>query len=87
MSLNASTEDLYQELARPNLACENVLDEVKDFIKKSVEAGIQTTASVVDGYKDYDIDVKACENIALEAAQPLESENGLKADIKKSRNG
>ena len=67
VSLNASTEELYKELAQPNLVCDNVLDEVKDFIKKSVEAGIPTTASVVDGYKDYDINVKDCEKIALEA--------------------
>lgn len=67
VSLNASTEELYKELAQPNLACDNVLDEVKDFIKRSVEAGISTTASVVDGYKDYDINIKDCEKIALEA--------------------
>lgn len=67
VSLNASTEELYKELAQPNLVCDNVLDEVKDFIKKSVEAGILTTASVVDGYKDYKIDLKECENIAIEA--------------------
>lgn len=67
VSLNASTEELYRELTHPNLACENVLEEVKDFIKKSVEAGIETTASVVSGYKDYDIDIKECEKIALEA--------------------
>lgn len=67
VSLNAPDEELYRELAQPNLACENILDEVKDFIKKSVEAGIETTASVVSGYKDYDINVKECEKIALEA--------------------
>lgn len=64
ISLNAPTEELYKELAQPNLVCENVLDEVKDFIKKSVEAGIDTTASVVEGYKNYDINVKECEKIA-----------------------
>lgn len=64
VSLNAAEEELYRELAQPNLACENVLDEVQDFIKKSVEAGIETTASVVSGYKDYDINVEKCEKIA-----------------------
>lgn len=67
VSLNASDEELYRELTQPNLACENVLEEVKDFIRKSVEAGIETTASVVSGYKDYDINIKECERIALEA--------------------
>lgn len=64
VSLNASTEELYTELTQPNLACEDAFAQVQDFIKKSVEAGIPTTASVVSGYKDYDIDVTACEKIA-----------------------
>lgn len=64
VSLNASTEELYKELTQPNLACQNVLAEVKDFIKKSVDAGIDTTASVVSGYKNYDVDLTECENIA-----------------------
>lgn len=64
VSLNASTEEVYRELAQPNLICENVLDEVKDFIRKSVEAGIPTTASVVHGYKNYDIGLEKCEKIA-----------------------
>lgn len=67
VSLNASTEELYKELAQPNLVCDNVLCEVKDFIKKSVDAGINTTASVVDGYKDYKIDLNECEKIAIES--------------------
>lgn len=67
VSLNASDEELYKELTQPNIVCENILDEVKDFIKKSVEAGIETTASVVSGYKDYDINLQACEKIATDA--------------------
>jgi len=64
VSLNASTEELYRELTQPNLVCENILEEVQNFIKKSAEAGIDTTASVVSGYKNYDIDVNACEKMA-----------------------
>lgn len=66
VSLNAPTEELYRELTQPNLVCENILEEVKDFIKKSVEGGIDTTASVVSGYKGYDIDLKECEKITLD---------------------
>lgn len=66
VSLNASTEELYKELTQPNLVCVNVLDEVKDFIKKSVESGIPTTASVVNGYKNYNVDLKECEKISKE---------------------
>lgn len=64
VSLNACSEELYREIAQPNLACENILDEVQDFIKKSVDAGISTVASVVSGYKDYDLDIKECERIS-----------------------
>lgn len=66
VSLNASTEETYKEMAQPNLVCTNVLEEVKDFIKKSVEAGIETTASIVTGYKDYDVDVRECEKITTD---------------------
>lgn len=64
VSLNASTEEIYCELTQPKVVCQNVLAEVKDFIQKSVDAGIPTTASVVSGYKDYDIGLDECEKIA-----------------------
>lgn len=64
VSLNASSESLYKELSQPNLVKENVLEEVKDFIKKCVDSGISTTASVVSGYKNYDVDIEACEKLA-----------------------
>lgn len=64
VSLNASTEELYKELTQPNLACNNALEEVKDFIRKSVDAGIDTTASVVSGFENYNINIDACREIA-----------------------
>lgn len=64
VSLNAPNEALYKEITQPNLVCENILAEVKDFIKKSVDAGIETTASVVQGYENYDIQLQECEKIA-----------------------
>lgn len=66
VSLNASDEKMYNQLTQPNIACNNTLAEVKDFIKKSVDAGISTTASVVSGYKGYDVDLKECEKIAAD---------------------
>jgi len=66
VSLNASNEELYKELASPNIKCEYPLEEVKDFIKKCSEAGIFTVASVVSGYKDYKIDLEECEKISNE---------------------
>lgn len=64
VSLNASTKEQYEELAQPKAPCANPFEEVKDFIKKSAEAGIETTATVVNGYKNYKINLKACEKIA-----------------------
>lgn len=64
VSLNASTEELYKELTQPTLVCANILEEVKDFTRKSVEAGIETTMSVVSGYEDYDVNLNECEKIA-----------------------
>lgn len=67
VSLNASTEALYKELSQPNIVCETPLAEVEDFIKKSVEAGIKTVASVVDGYQDYKIDLEECERMVKDS--------------------
>ena len=64
ISLNAENEDLYRELSQPAIKTETPLKEVEDFIKKSVEEGFATTASVVTGYKNYKVDVKKCEQIA-----------------------
>ncbi|MBR1753543.1 TatD family nuclease-associated radical SAM protein [bacterium] len=64
VSLNAQNEDLYKEISQPNIKTETPLKEVEDFIKKSVDAGFDTTASVVTGYKNYDVDVEKCETIA-----------------------
>ena len=64
VSLNAQNEELYKELSQPNIKCETPLAEVEDFIRKSVEEGFNTTASVVTNYKDYNVDVEKCENIA-----------------------
>lgn len=78
VSLNAPDEELYKELTQPNIVCDNVLEEVKDFIKKSVEAGIDTTASVVSGYKDYDINLQECEKIARDAGAKFRVREWLK---------
>ena len=62
ISLNASNAQEYDELSQPNI--ENAYDEVKDFIKNCAEAGISTTASVVENYKGKHLDLKKCEEIA-----------------------
>lgn len=64
VSLNASTEDMYKALSKPTLKTEEPLEVVKDFIKSSVESGIITYTSVVNGYKDYKLNLEECEKIS-----------------------
>lgn len=62
VSLNASNSEEYDELSQPKF--ENAYEEVKKFIKCSADAGIETVASIVDGYKGRRLDVKKCREIA-----------------------
>lgn len=64
ISLNASTEEEYNELSQPNI--QGAYDAVKDFIKSCTEAGISTTASVVENYKGRHLDLETCEKIATD---------------------
>lgn len=69
VSLNAPTPEQYNELSQPKFS--NAYDEVLDFIKKSSQAGIETTASVVEGYKGLNLDLETCKKIAAEHGAPL----------------
>lgn len=62
VSLNASNSEEYDELSQPKF--ENAYEEVKKFIKSSADAGIETVASIVDGYKGRRLDVEKCREIA-----------------------
>ena len=62
VSLNASNSEEYDELSQPKF--ENAYEEVKKFIKCSADAGIETVASIVDGYKGRRLDVEKCREIA-----------------------
>ena len=62
VSLNASNSEEYDELSQPKF--ENAYEEVKKFIKCSADAGIETVASIVDGYKGRRLDVDKCREIA-----------------------
>lgn len=61
VSLNASNSEEYDELSQPKF--ENAYEEVKKFIKCSADAGIETVASIVDGYKGRRLDVEKCREI------------------------
>ena len=64
VSLNAQNAKLYEELSQPNLDAKRSYEAMLDFAKSCVANGIDTTMSVVTGYKDYKVDVKQCEKIA-----------------------
>lgn len=61
VSLNGENEEEYERISKPNL--KNTYSAVKDFISECVKAGIDTTATVVSGYKGYEVDVQKCEEI------------------------
>jgi len=65
ISLNAQNEDLYNKISKPSF--DDAYQSMLDFAKLCVEAGIDTTLSVVSGYKTdlYPVDVMACKEIAL----------------------
>ena len=60
ISFNGEDKKIYDELSRPKI--ENAYEGMKEFIKECVKAGIQTTATIVTGYKNYKVDLKDCKN-------------------------
>lgn len=64
ISLNAQNEVLYNKISKPKF--EGAYQAMLDFAKGCVDVGIDTTLSIVSGYKEdiYPVDIKACENIA-----------------------
>lgn len=61
ISLNAQNEELYNELAVPSY--KNSYEAVKEFTKECVKNGIETTATIVTGYKHYNVDIEECKKI------------------------
>ena len=64
ISLNAQSEELYNEISQPKT--ENAYNEMLDFAKKCAENGIKTTMTVVTNYENFNIDTDACKKIAGE---------------------
>jgi len=61
VSLNAEDEKRYIILSKP--AYDDSYEAVKKFIADCVKYGIDTTATVVTGYKSYKVDVEKCKEI------------------------
>lgn len=64
VSLNGTTKEEYDELSQPSF--DEAYDEVKKFIKASADEGINTVATVVEGYKGRHLNLKKCEQISNE---------------------
>ena len=62
VSLNGESPQEYEELSQP--VFKGAYEEVKKFIKSCAENGIETVASVVEGYKGRHLNLEKCEKIA-----------------------
>lgn len=64
ISLNAQNEEIYNKISKPSF--DGAYNEMLNFAKLCVEAGIDTTLSIVSGYKTdlYPVDNALCEKIA-----------------------
>lgn len=66
ISLNSDNAKQYAKITCCQYEPEVAYYAVKDFIKECVDSGIDTTASVVVGYKDFNINIENCEKITKE---------------------
>ena len=64
VSLNGENEEIYNNISKPNL--DGAYSAVKEFIRESVNQGFDTTATIVTGYKNYDVDMDKCIEITKE---------------------
>ena len=58
ISLNGENEEVYNKISLPKI--EGAYTAVKDFIKEAVKEGFDTTATIVTGYKNYNVDMQKC---------------------------
>ncbi len=58
ISLNGENEEVYNRISLPKI--EGAYTAVKDFIKEAVKEGFDTTATIVTGYKNYNVDMQKC---------------------------
>ncbi len=76
VSLNASSAEEYNELSQPKF--DGAFDEVKSFIKSCVEAQIEVSTSVVDGFKGRQLDIEACKKLSNELGAELRVREWIK---------
>ncbi|MDD3594411.1 MAG: TatD family nuclease-associated radical SAM protein [Candidatus Gastranaerophilales bacterium] len=71
ISLNAHNAKLYNELTQNAFKDDSAYEGMKEFARLCSQAGIDTYMSVVTGYKNFRIDVNACEEIAKKSGAKL----------------
>ena len=66
ISLNAQNEKIYNDISKPSFS--GAYNVMLDFAAECIKNNIDTTLSIVSGYKAdlYPVDIKACEKIATE---------------------
>lgn len=64
VSLNGENEEVYNKISKPNI--NGAYAAVKEFIKEAVKEGFDTTATIVTGYKNYNVDMPECIEITKE---------------------
>ena len=58
ISFNGENKEVYDKISLPKI--DNAYEGMKEFIKECVNAKIETTATIVTGYKDYAVDLESC---------------------------
>jgi len=76
VSLNGKDSAEYDELSQPKF--DGAYEEVKKFIKACANEGIETVASVVEGYKGRHIDIEECRQIADDLGAKLRVREWIK---------
>ncbi|MCR4880333.1 MAG: TatD family nuclease-associated radical SAM protein [bacterium] len=64
VSLNAENAQLYKQITQCSYDAGVAYEGMKDFIKKSVQYGFKTYATVVDGFEGAKVNVEMCGQIA-----------------------
>src|ERR1035437_3060957 len=66
ISLNAENADLYEKITKCKFDKKMAYESVKNFIQNCKDCGIQTTATVVSGFENYEVNIEECRKIAEE---------------------
>lgn len=60
ISFNGENKAVYDAISLPKI--ENAYEGMKDFIQECVQQGIETTATIVTGYKNYSVSLEDCKS-------------------------